>query len=273
MDLDRDVLARPECTADAGEDQADLVLRESQARRDLIAIDVQPLRRDVQRDAAVAVGDREAALRTERGLVLHRDLVLALDDDLGGRSRIPVDDAYFFDDVAAPMQLRCVAAEGRDRIGDQRQGLVVDPDGPYRRACLLRVLGRDDGDGLADEADDVLGQRGLVGVLEPEEQAAGHVGVRQDGGDARHRLRGRDVDGHDARVRMRRSKGLAVQHPLGVKVAGVGELTRDFRHAIWPLRRLADDAEPDALTGPRRRAGHRPRLIDTSRATRGARLR
>ena len=50
---------------------------------ELVAVDVQPLRGDVEVDAALAVRDREARLGAEEGLVLHADLVLAGDDDVG----------------------------------------------------------------------------------------------------------------------------------------------------------------------------------------------
>jgi len=39
-----------------------LLEREAETRRDLVAVDVQPLRRDVDVDAAFAVGDSEAGL-------------------------------------------------------------------------------------------------------------------------------------------------------------------------------------------------------------------
>ena len=48
---------------------------EAEAGRHLVAVDVQPLRRDVDVDAALAVGDRDARLRAEEGLVLGGGLV------------------------------------------------------------------------------------------------------------------------------------------------------------------------------------------------------
>ena len=57
----------------------------SEAGGDLVLVHVQPLGGDVEVDAAVLGGDGEAGLRAEEGLVLHADLVLAGDDDVGRR--------------------------------------------------------------------------------------------------------------------------------------------------------------------------------------------
>ena len=62
---------------------------EAEAGGDLLAVLVQPLRGDVQLDAAAAgVGDRQRRLEAEERLVLHADLVGALDDDVAGRRRV-----------------------------------------------------------------------------------------------------------------------------------------------------------------------------------------
>ena len=65
---------------------------EAEARRDLVAVDVQPLRRDVDVDAALAVGDREARLGAEEGLVLDPELVDAGDGHVAARVRVAVPD-------------------------------------------------------------------------------------------------------------------------------------------------------------------------------------
>ena len=69
------VLAAAERAAHAGERQPDLVGRQAERRADLALVDVQPLRRDVQVDAAIAVRDGQPSLRAEERLVLHADLV------------------------------------------------------------------------------------------------------------------------------------------------------------------------------------------------------
>ena len=75
VDLHREVLAPAERAADPAERQPHRLGREAEALRHLVAVDVQPLRRDVQLDAAGAVRHREARLGAEEGLVLHPDLV------------------------------------------------------------------------------------------------------------------------------------------------------------------------------------------------------
>ena len=79
VDLHREVLAPAERAADAGEVDAHLLERQPEARRDLAAVDVQPLRGDVDVDAALAVGHREPGLGAEERLVLAAELVGAGD--------------------------------------------------------------------------------------------------------------------------------------------------------------------------------------------------
>ena len=82
MDLHREVLAPAERAADAGEVDPHLLRLEAEAGRDLVAVDVEPLRRDVDVDAALAVRDRDARLGPEERLVLLADVVDALDRDV-----------------------------------------------------------------------------------------------------------------------------------------------------------------------------------------------
>ena len=82
VDLEADVLPGAERAADAAEHEPHLLLRQAEAGGDLLAVLVQPLGGDVQLDAAAAVvGHRERGLEAEERLVLHADLVRALDDD------------------------------------------------------------------------------------------------------------------------------------------------------------------------------------------------
>ena len=104
--LHRDVLAPAERAADAGEREAHLLHRQVQAGRDLVAVDVQPLRRDPQVDAAVLGRHREPGLRPEERLVLHPDLVLAADHDVGLARLLAVRDV----DVAQQVPARDAAA-------------------------------------------------------------------------------------------------------------------------------------------------------------------
>ena len=75
VDLHREVLAPAERAADPGEVDPHLLGPQAEARRDLVAVDVEPLGRDVDVDAALAVRDGEPGLGAEEGLVLDRQLV------------------------------------------------------------------------------------------------------------------------------------------------------------------------------------------------------
>src|SRR2546430_11314848 len=75
VDLERHVFTRSERAAHAGKHKAYLRLRQAKARRDLAQVLVQPLRGNVQLDAAVAPRDGKSGLRAQSRLVLHRKLV------------------------------------------------------------------------------------------------------------------------------------------------------------------------------------------------------
>ena len=82
VDLQADVLARAECPTDARHVKANLVGPQAEGGDHLFVVDVQPLGGDVEVDPADSVGNRQARLGTELSLVLHPDLVVALDHHL-----------------------------------------------------------------------------------------------------------------------------------------------------------------------------------------------
>src|SRR5207245_1137420 len=120
MDLDRGVLAGAERAAHAREDDPHLRLRQPEAWRELVEVLVKPLRGDVERDAPVLTRYGEPGLRTERRLVLHRELVFAFDDDVGLRRGVAVTDADALEDVALTRQLR---GRGDVDLADAREGV------------------------------------------------------------------------------------------------------------------------------------------------------
>ena len=101
VDLHREVLAPAERAAHAAQGEAHLLGRQAEARGHLVLVDVQPLGGDVEVDAALAVGHREPRLGPQEGLVLHADLVLAADHDVGRRLVVAAADAHVAQDVAA----------------------------------------------------------------------------------------------------------------------------------------------------------------------------
>ena len=262
MDLHREVLAAAEGAADAGEVDAHLLDRKVEARRDLVAVDVQPLRRDVDVDAALAVRDREPGLGPEERLILDPELVDALDDDLARRVRVAVADHHVADDVrprvvavAVPhrraIRMERLLLERALHVDDRLEQLVLDDDRLEREACLLGVLGRDDRDGLADVPHAIDREHGLVGELEPVRLPAGDVRVGEHRVDARLSERARDVDRADARVGVRAAQRVAPEHAGGGEVARVGEVAPHLRDRVVSQEPLADlaDAERRSLRG------------------------
>ena len=260
MDLHREILAPAECAAHAREVDPHLLLLEPEARCDLVAIDVQPLGRDVDIDAAFAVWDGQPGLRAEERLVLDPDLVDAADGDVASRVRIAVADDDRPQDVRPRVVPEAVAGSRVpvvDRlllgcplgVDDGLERLVGDADLLGGAARLLRVLGGDEGDRLAEVADAIDREHRLVRELEPVGLRAGHVGVGQHGVDAGHRHRLREVDLDDARVRVRASNRVAPEHAGGDQVARVGEFPGHLRDRVRALDALADAPELELLRG------------------------
>ena len=163
VDLQADVLAGAERPADAAEHEADALLGEAEAGGDLLAVLVQPLRGDVQLDAqAVVVGDGDGRLEAEERLVLHADLVRALDDDVAGGVGVAAADHLMAEDVAVGMDRRVAAVDGRLGVDQRRQHLVGHVDRGERPAARLGVVGGDGGDRLADVAHVLVGEHRLV---------------------------------------------------------------------------------------------------------------
>ena len=99
VDLHRQVLAAAERAADPAEVDPHLLRLEAETGRDLVAVDVQPLRGDVDVDAALAVRNGQPRLGPEERLVLRADLVDALDAHLARRVGIAVADDHRADHV------------------------------------------------------------------------------------------------------------------------------------------------------------------------------
>ena len=177
MDLHREVLAAAERAADAGEVDPHLLRLETEARRDLVAVDVEPLGRDVDVDAALAVRDRDPGLGAEKRLILLADVVDALDRDVRLRVGIAAADHHRADDVRA--RIVAVAVTHRRPVGMERlhlgrplgvddglERLVLDPHRSRSAPRLLGLLGGDDRDRLAEVAHAIDREHRLVGELE-----------------------------------------------------------------------------------------------------------
>ncbi len=136
-------------------------------------------------------------------------------------------------------------------VDHRLERLVLDDDRLERAPRLLGVLGRDDGDRLADVPHAVDREHRLVGELEPVELLARDVRVGQDRVDAREPQGRRQVERDDACVGMRAAQRVAPEHPGRGEVARVLELARDLGHRVVAEQPLADpaDGERRALGG------------------------
>ena len=264
MDLHREIFATTECAADAAQVDPHHLRRQREARRHLIAVDVQPLRRDMDVDPALAVGNGESRLRSEERLILDPDLVDTGDGDLALGLWIAVPDQHRADDVrarivaiaVAPASLRHRRAIRMERLllerplhlGDRLERLVDDPDGGGRATRLLGFLSGDDRDGLSEVADSIGSEHRLVGELEPVGLLAGHVLVREDGVDAGQSERLGDVELEDPRMGVRAADGLAPEHPRRVEIARVRELACDLRNPVVTRDGIADSAALELAT-------------------------
>ena len=186
-------------------------------------------------------GARECGVR--RGGVAG----LGLDGDIR-RARIPHGD--------------CASRDGVRRRDDRRQRLPVDDDPLGAVARGERRLGDDHRDGLADEANAIDGQRkGLrdverraVGALERHfvwirrhrpmrhrlEPVRDEIRARQHGEHTRARQRGRRIDAHDARMRVRRADHRRVRLAGKVDVVRVTPGAGDQARIFPTTYRLAD---------------------------------
>ncbi len=187
-----------------------------------------------------SVGDGEAGLGAHERLVLHADLVGALDDDRTARVGVAAADDEVAEHVAVGVQRRRVDRELG--VDERLEHFVVDDDRRARAPRGLGMVGGDHRDRLAHVAHDVVGEHRLVAVLEavavrpgtssavstactPAIASAGPMSMRADAG-----------------RRVRRAQRLAPQHALGPQVAGERELAPHLGDAVGPDRALADAA-------------------------------
>ena len=262
MDLHREVLAPAERPADPGEVDPHLLRAQAEARRDLVAVDVEPLGRDVDVDTPLAVGHREARLRSEERLVLDPELVRPADDDVARRVGVAVPDHDVADDVGPrivpvavahrrPVRVERLLLERALHVHHGLERLVLDDDRLERLPRLLRVLGGDDRHRLADVAHAVDREHGLVGELEAVELRPRDVRVREDGVHAGHAQGGGQVDRDDPCVRVRAPERVAPQHPGCREVARVLESAVDLGDGVVTEHAVADapDRQPRAGGG------------------------
>ena len=269
--LHGEVLAAAEGTAHTTEVDPDLLQRQAEARRDLCAVDVQPLRRNVDVDAALAVRHGEARLGPEERLILDADVVDPAHRHVARCFGVTVPDSDVAHDIRARI-LEVAVTTGRLlgvqvgqlgrplHVGDRLEQLVLDADALGGPPSLLGVLGCDESDRLAEVEDSIDGEHRLILKLEPVVLRARDIGMGEHRVHARHRDGGRDVELGDPRVRMGTAQRVAPEHPRHDQVAGVDELALHLRRSIEPRDELPDLADPKRARG----LGHSPTAMRTA---------
>ena len=246
--LEADVLTPAERSADPTEIQPHRFVRQTEAGGDLVTVLVQPLRRNVQFDAAAArIGDGECRFEPEERLVLHADLVGALHDDIARDGRVTVHDPLVADQIALRMDRRMAPVDRRLRVEQRVEQLVLDDDRVERSTAGLRMIRGDCGDRLAHVTHDVGREHRLILADQPIRRDARDILGRDDRLDTRDLPGRREIDRHDSCVRMGRPQRGAPQAAVGGQVRGERVCPLDLRNAVGPGRRRADRAVP----GPR----------------------
>ena len=197
-------------------------------------------------------------------MILHAELVLAVDDDVRARVRIAVLDEHVLDHVPLLMELRGIRLQCRAGIRNRRQRFIPHRDRARRKARFFRGLRRNDRDRLADVADLAARENRLVELHEAEELARGQIARGDDRLHAAHLLRGGRVDPGDPRIRMRAAERRAEEHSFATEIAAVLEFALGFGRAVGPLDRLAD-AAADSRSGSGRT--HRRYIALDARST------
>ena len=160
-----------------------------------------------------------------------------------------------------PLRVQVRSLRRALHLGDRIERLVVDLDPGRGPARLFGVGGRDERDRLAEVADAVEREDGLIADLEPVGLRARDIGVGEDGVDpGRRECRG-DVDRADRRVGKRASQRVPEEHAGRAQVARVGELALDLRRRVGPREPRADptqleSSEPRLVVTAAHRPGH-----------------
>jgi len=233
--MEIDVLPGPEGTADAGGMGPHLVRAKPQARHHLFLVDVDVLAGGEEIDTTVTVGDRQTGLGPQWRLILHADLVEALDDHRATRPLLATSDPH------PPEHLTC--GIGDFGVDEGLEHLVLHLDRCRGAAGRVLVLGGDNGHGLPPESNDLTGQHGLVGMLETKVGPTRDLGGRQDGMDPTYGQSRGHFDRDYSCMGMWATCGCAPEHLVGFEVLGVLELALELGDAIGTQRRGPDAAD------------------------------
>ena len=250
MNLHVDVLAGPESAADAREVQPHLLLGQAEAGRDLLAVHMQPLGRHVQVDSTVFCRDRETGLGSERCLILHGGLVVALHPKVGrGTVGVSMQHTHVPQHVAKLVQPWRARTQRLLHVGEDPQRLVLDGDprdGASRECGRLR---RYHGNGFAVIANDRVREHRLIVEVEAEAVLAWNVTGKQHRVHAGTRERTADVHVADRGVRVGRPERHPPEHGIHPQIARVRERPADLRDPV-DARHVLAYAASHALPQP-----------------------
>ena len=234
-DLHRHILAAAESSTDGWIAHHDLLLRQAQRGRNLLAVLVRPLAGHVDHDAAQLVHRSDAGFRLQVGVLLRACAVGVLDDDVRlGESCIQFTaaDVVFEQHVAVAIGVnqRAIGLTCLQRIVHDRQVFPIDLDQAQGCGGLGFGLGHGHGDLIPDETHDIgithafrragAAQHRLIGHIQPVD-IVGHVGRSEHAHHTRRGLGLGGVDAPDARVRPLGEEHLHVQHAWPIDIAGV----------------------------------------------------
>ena len=233
--LHRHVLAAAEGPTDGGIPYHDLLLRQAQRGRNLLAVLVRPLPGHVDYDAAQLVHRGDAGFWLQVGVLLRAGAVGVLDDDVRlpeCRVQLTAADVVFEQHVAVAIGVnqRAIGLTCLQRIVHDRQVLPVDLDQAQGCGGLGFGLGHRHSDLIADKAHDIgirhpfgrarAAQHRLIGHVQPVD-IVGHIGRGEDAHHPRRGLGLGGIDAPDAGVRPLGEEHLHVQHARPVDIARI----------------------------------------------------
>ncbi|MGY4357638.1 hypothetical protein ACVW0J_004131 [Bradyrhizobium sp. i1.7.7] len=229
--LDEHLLLAAKAAADAFAEHADLVQGKPKDVRQRAACQERHLRGGTDIEHAGSIEPGEAAMGLQRGVLHAMTVEGRLIGDgrrrecrrhvavfaMGLRREVTLGIGDAVRGGAVRMNDRCTRRHRLLRIDQRRQDFVIDLQPPARLLGGGLALGDDGGDLLADEADDVIEDAGILRIhpvlLMPRrrDQHRRRILMRQDRVHAGHAQRVRLVDRDDFRVGVRRAQQLDVQ--------------------------------------------------------------
>ena len=207
MHLQADVFASTKGAANSTESEPHFAEWNAETGSNLLLIFVQPLRGDVERySPTVVIGQRHRCLEAQERLVLHADFVVVFDHHIAHDVGVAAHNPLPTNDVSVRMNIGVAAINGALRIYKRFEHFVHHHDGGKCPATCLGMISRNRSDRLADIADNIGGKHWLIATDEPIGRRPRNIGGRDDSFDAGDSICARDVDAHNARRWMRRTK-------------------------------------------------------------------